>query len=488
MAYLACDPNKIARARRSVMEHSKEKDKEKYETEKIVGIGYDGRRDKHTRAMVADSLGKMKMRMIMEEHESVTEEPSGRYLTHFVPETPVHPEKPALKVAQGLLDILEQHDSTETLQFLAGDSTNMNTGWKGGTHAHLERLLGRRLYWGICPLHTNELPLRHLIAALDGPTSSDTGFKGPVCSLLTQVNEMAYNPNFRALPGGEDLISIPDKVVDSMSTDQRTSYRLVEAIKCGSLPETMQEMHCGPLCHARWLTTGQRLVFMWTRQHGLTGQNLRTLEILVKFCLQFYFKIYFDIKVKHHIVDAPYHILTALRLLKAQPKKVKDAITFYVRTGAWYAHPECLLLSLLASPTSSDRQFAISQILKLRGESEFGDNSLRPRVTPKLNLSATSLISLISWKPGQVQEPSFTCNISKAEILGFKEEPYSPPKFSCHTQATERCVKLVTEAASAVCGQPARDGYIRARLHNREDMPVFATKKHIMATFKQVDP
>jgi hypothetical protein len=99
---------------------------------------------------------------------------------------------------------------------------------------------------------------------------------------------------------------------------------------------------------------------MWTRQHGLTGQSLRTLEVLVKFCLQFYFKIYFDIKVKHLIVDAPYHILTGLRILKTQPKKVKDAITFYVRTGAWFAHPECLLLSLLANSTPSDRNFAIS--------------------------------------------------------------------------------------------------------------------------------
>ena len=170
-AFLALDPNKIARARKAVMQESKVKDNEKYKTDKIVGIGYDGRRDRHTRAMVADSTGKMKMRMITEEHESVTEEPSGRYLTHFVPEVPVHPEKPALKVAQGLFDILEQHDSTDSLQFLAGDSTNMNTGWRGGTHAHLERLLGRRLYWGICPLHTNELPLRHLIAAVDGPTS-----------------------------------------------------------------------------------------------------------------------------------------------------------------------------------------------------------------------------------------------------------------------------------------------------------------------------
>jgi hypothetical protein len=44
-------------------------------------------------------------------------------------------------------------------------------------------------------------------------------------------------------------------------------------------------------------------------------------------------------------------------------------------------------------------------------------------------------------------------------------------------------VKLVTEAAAAVCGQDTRDGFIRARLYHREEMPVFTTKKHIMATF-----
>jgi hypothetical protein len=43
MSYLACDPSKMSRARKAVMGSSKQKDKEKYETEKIVGMGYDGR-------------------------------------------------------------------------------------------------------------------------------------------------------------------------------------------------------------------------------------------------------------------------------------------------------------------------------------------------------------------------------------------------------------------------------------------------------------
>ena len=53
----------------------------------------------------------------------------------------------------------------------------------------------------------------------------------------------------------------------------------------------------------------------------------------------------------------------------------------------------------------------------------------------------------------------------------------------CQKQSTERCVKLVTEAADSVVGQERRDGFIRSRVHHREQMPVFRTKEQIMNTF-----
>ena len=57
------------------------------------------------------------------------------------------------------------------------------------------------------------------------------------------------------------------------------------------------------------------------------------------------------------------------------------------------------------------------------------------------------------------------------------------PKFNSHTQSIERAVKQVTEALRVVVGQEARDGFIRARAHHREAIPVFITKKHIMTIF-----
>ena len=127
------------------------------------------------------------------------------------------------------------------------------------------------------------------------------------------------------------------------------------------------------------MTCAQRLGFLWTKDHGLTGEPLRILRILVKFCITMYFKLFFDIKVRHLLTDAPYHILTSLRILKTQPKEVQDTVTFYVRKNAWYSHPECILLPLISSSDPQERQFGVRQILKLRAGKEYGDNSVRPR-------------------------------------------------------------------------------------------------------------
>ncbi|GBL71787.1 hypothetical protein AVEN_63262-1 [Araneus ventricosus] len=48
--------------------------------------------------------------------------------------------------------------------------------------------------------------------------------------------------------------------------------------------------------------------------------------------------------------------------------------------------------------------------------------------------------------------------------------------FPCHTQATERIVKVVIKAAAAVCRPSRRDGVIRNRLKSRNLIPVFSTK------------
>ncbi|KAG0719647.1 hypothetical protein GWK47_050060 [Chionoecetes opilio] len=87
----------------------------------------------------------------------------------------------------------------------------------------------------------------------------------------------------------------------------------------------------------RWLYHSPVARVHVDQKAGLTGKKLNTLEILVKYCPQVYFKLYYDIKVHHRLEDGPKHILTQLRWVRSQPKKDPTAVTFKVRTGAWFA-------------------------------------------------------------------------------------------------------------------------------------------------------
>lgn len=191
----------------------------------------------------------------------------------------------------------------------------------------------------------------------------------------------------------------------------------------------------------------------------------------MRLCVQYYFKFHFDDNIEHFIADAHFYILISLRILRTKTKNVKDAITFYVWKGAWYSHTECLWLFLLASSHSQDRHFSISQV-KLREGAEYGNKSLRPRIAPKLNLSATSLTNLMSWKSWEMQDLSFTCSISSSDMKDSLDVPFVPLKFSYHT---EMSVKLVAEAADAFFGDETK-----ATTLHREEVPVFTTKKHFL--------
>ena len=92
--------------------------------------------------------------------------------------------KPADHLATLIYDWIVEYGISKSLIAVGADSTNLNTGHKGGVIHFLENKLERRLIWLICALHTNELPLRHLMLTLDGKTTSNVAFSGPVGKIV----------------------------------------------------------------------------------------------------------------------------------------------------------------------------------------------------------------------------------------------------------------------------------------------------------------
>ena len=120
---------------------------------------------------------------------------------------------------------------------------------KAGVMRKLELHLGRKLVWLVCNLHTGELPLRHLIVDLDGPTLSNNKLFGPIGKLLDSATDFDINPNFTQISVGPPLIKLPDKVIKDLSIDQYYGYKIVCAVRNLALLEI------GPVNLSRWLTT-----------------------------------------------------------------------------------------------------------------------------------------------------------------------------------------------------------------------------------------
>ena len=79
-------------------------------------------------------------------------------------------------------------------------------------------------------------------------------------------------------------------------------------------------------------------MMLWMSEHTFKGEILQKFRMIVDLVCNVYFPIFFEIKVKHSIVDGPEHIITFLGLLHAQPSVVVKAVSPYIKSGAWFAH------------------------------------------------------------------------------------------------------------------------------------------------------
>ena len=383
--------------------------------------------------------------------------------------------KPAEVVANLIVDWMKNHGVDETVTHLAGDSTASNTGWKKGVIAWIERKIGRKVDWRVCMLHTNELDLRRLIEMLDGKTDSKTGWSGYLGKLLAKVMEMRPNFNFKKIDLGADLIELPEEVIKDLSTDQHLLYKRVKAVRSGHLPRDVALRKAGKIVHSRWLNTATTFVEMWQSHHGLKGDLLDRLETIVTYIVTVYCPMWFNIKVRHSWLEGPRHVLTELGLFSLLSSEVQQILLPTLKRSAWNSHSESVLQTMLCSKNKSERDFAVSTILKIRGRNKLGNKKPRPRKLPELNIEATTLENMINWKAAK--EPILACDLTKAELEEIRNTPMVVPYYSLHTQGIERAVKEVTEASETVYGFERRDGMIRTRAENRKLMPALNSKK-----------
>ena len=198
--------------------------------------------------MLIDENGRRFPATIMEEHVTLVAEPGNVFLGHVAPE-----KKDAKSQADAIWKFVVENNHDADLELIGGDSTPLNSGRKGGIFFFIQELKGHRLLISVCKLHTNELPLRHVIRFLGIPTQSNNSFGGEIGKLVCgNVEELEFNPDFERIR--DDRVKLPllsDDVIDDLSTDQRYAYRILQLIMGCDVDKNFLDHQCGPCCHCR---------------------------------------------------------------------------------------------------------------------------------------------------------------------------------------------------------------------------------------------
>ena len=220
----------------------------------------------------------------------------------------------------------------------------------------------------------------------------------------------------------------------------------------------------------RWLTLGARVL----RLYISTPSPSDSLRRLVQFLVVHYIPVWFEVKQHSNCSEGPRNIYSSVELLRELPEDIQEVVRPVMQRNAYWAHPEQLLLGMVAD---NDAEIRLKAVRHIQAARQRETEDVRPFRLPKLDFSASSYSELINWTAETVTQPPLLRHLTDDDLQAIQHTPLQLPSYPVHTQAVERAVRTVTEACLAVQGEEARHGFITARLKHRHRLPVFASKK-----------
>ena len=148
--------------------------------------------------------------------------------------------------------------------------------------------------------------------------------------------------------------------------------------------------------------------------------------------------------------------------------------------NAYFAHLEHILLAMLGDGENNVRNQPVQIILKVRKAASLEENPkglhLRQFVISTIDCKATTYYKMSTLSTATKRELPAIKDKSTFAIKAFAENKFLL-MHSCHNQAVERHVKLVTEAANTAKGFSRRDRISRQQIKSSHQMKCFELKK-----------
>lgn len=460
----AIDPAKLRRQR--IVHRKKEAYKHADDIQKVTCIGFDGKQDE----TIVERLGIR--RTINEEHYVMVGFPNQCYMDHVVPES-----KKAVDIAKEILSVITDTDSVNSLQALLCDGTVCNTGKTNGVIRQIEQGVGRPLQWLVCLLHTNELPLRRYISALDGGfTRGPSSYTGGIMSSLNFDPKDMPIAKFKPVAG--KVIEVDDEFKKDLSSDQSYLLRACLAVQQGYVEneeiKILQSLMPGNVNNARWLTTANRILRYYMSQEVCSEQ----LEKIVRFIVNVYAPSWFNIKSHPSCADGAknfFFLLKQCYLMGEQDWKLVEPV---LQNNSYFAHWENILLSGMCDEDDDVRKFCSEKITTARSSSSSTGVRVFDKSTILLNAAASNYIDMIDWTTVVVTPPPLLTSINNDDLQQCHHHLFSG--IPCHSQQVERAVKDISATTSRVYGHTARHGMILQCNTSRVQLPKLDCKSDFL--------
>lgn len=352
-----------------------------------------------------------------------------------------------------------------------------------GIIRYLEQYLKTPVQWIICLIHCNELPLRHLFIEMDGKTSNPNEFKGPIGKAIQSCEDMNL-ASFEKVEFKFDVTKLSSPSV-LLSSDQKYLFDMCCAISTGQCSNTLAKRSPGKLNHARWLTLANRILRLYVSKL----QPSAKLRILVQYILYAYAPSFFNIKCSSSVLNGSVHLANMIKSAQFLPQRYVAIVNATLKRNGYFAHPENVLLAMVNDDNVAVRREGWLKIIYAR-RNELNNGIIRPFQIPEINFDCSGYTEMIDLDSVVLTAPPLLRSI-QVDLDSLNEFAASKvvdlcldmdlSKTPCHTQAVERCIKVVTEASISVTEESQRIGWIVNNLKSRKTSKKFDSKKDFHA-------
>ena len=143
---------------------------------------------------------------------------------------------------------------------------------------------------------------------------------------------------------------------------------------------------------SRWLTLGARVL----RLYISTASPSDSLCRLVQFLVVHYIPVWFMVKQHSNCAEGAKNLYRSVQLLRELPEEIQKVVRPVLQRNAYWAHPEQLLLGMIANEHAELRLEAVRHI---RAARQRETEDVRPFRLPTLKFGASSSVTSSAGVP-----------------------------------------------------------------------------------------